>query len=138
MGSDALRQVIELDHSTMFVQLKTEQYKAAVVFAGSVVEALLIFALRRIENPDAPSKFAKGKAVDEWRLADLLNAAKNEGVITETTHKAAHAVRDSRNLIHPNRVVANHLSADSGIAIIAQGTVEKVCLEVANWCEKNT
>jgi hypothetical protein len=137
MGSDPLRQVIESDHSTMLVQLKTEQYKAAVVFAGSVVEALLIFALRRIKSPAAPSTLAKGKPVDDWRLVDLLNAAKNESVITDTTYKAADAVRDSRNLIHPNRVVANNLSADRGLSTIAQGTVEKVCLEVADWCKRS-
>jgi hypothetical protein len=55
MGSDPLAAVISSDYATLQVLLKAEEYKAAVVFAGSV-EGLLLFALRAHGSPNPPSR----------------------------------------------------------------------------------
>ena len=134
MAGDPLDTVVQADYATLLVQLKAEQYKAAVIFAGSIVEAILVFALRRIPSITAPSKQAQGKPVEKWRLVDLIEAARANGIITETTCKASDALRDSRNLVHPMLVAQDNLKADRGLAKIASGVVDKICSEVSDWC----
>jgi hypothetical protein len=130
MNGDPLEQVIQADYASMLVQQKAEQHKAVVIFAGSIVEAVLMFVLKKVSSP------AEGSRIENLRLVDLIKGAKTQGILTDTTYKASDALRDSRNLVHPVRVARDRLSADRGLAQIAVGVVDKVCSEVAKWCQK--
>jgi hypothetical protein len=67
--------------------------KAAAILAGSVIEAILVDALE--QQGFTP------KQVDAMKFVELIDEATAAKIIGARTQKAAHAVRDTRNFIHP-------------------------------------
>jgi len=138
MAGDPLENAVLDDYRVMQVMLSAHQYKAVVVFAGSVVEGLLIYALAQIPTQDLKRpQSGKGQPVGgtakRWKLQHLLDGARLNRVISDETHKAAESIRDSRNYVHPQRVVSKSYRFDGGSATIAAGVVEKVAAEIGQW-----
>jgi hypothetical protein len=67
--------------------------KAAGLLAGSVVEAVVSDALLR-------NGFT-ARQLDDMRFVELIDEAASAKILRERTQKAAHAVRDVRNFVHP-------------------------------------
>lgn len=67
--------------------------KAAALLAGSVIEAILYDTLLQKGTPAA--------TLDSKDFYNLIDDARNAGVIQDRTQKAAHALRDTRNFVHP-------------------------------------
>lgn len=67
--------------------------KAAAILAGSVIEAVLYDALER--------KGFTAKQLDRMDFVQLIDEAAAASIIGKRTQKAAHAVRDVRNFVHP-------------------------------------
>ncbi|MEX2271233.1 MAG: hypothetical protein WD690_07180 [Vicinamibacterales bacterium] len=94
--------------------IQTGEWKAATVLAGSIIEALLLWAL----SQDAKSALGaaaapKGKNdLGRWDLADLIRVAGELKVIGNETAKQADLARDYRNLIHPAVAVRRKMVAD--------------------------
>jgi len=87
-----LRAIVERDYDELKRSAGTT-VKAASLLAGSVIEGVLIDALG--QKGFAP------KQLDGMRFVDLINEAAAAKVIGDRTQKAAHAVRDTRNFVHP-------------------------------------
>jgi hypothetical protein len=112
------KNLLRLDISAVERALSNSEWKAATVLAGSVVEALLLWAIEadrkgnraaavtalKNSDPDRwgelPSRAAK------WRLEQMVDVAAEMGLIdegkaTKNTKSQCQIARDFRNLIHP-------------------------------------
>ena len=113
--SPELRIVIGADISELERALRTELWKAAMLLCGSVLEAVLLDALCR-NTAVASSYNNKRRFPDDWGIADLLDAAAGEGLISATAKQAGIAVKDHRDLIHPQRQVRDGVVVDGDTA----------------------
>lgn len=84
-----------------------EAYTGAIILMGSVLEALLL--CRASTSPDkayqsskAP-KYKQGKtpAIQDWNLNTLIEVAVDCGWLKTDRGKFSHALRESRNVVHP-------------------------------------
>lgn len=106
------------------------EWKAATVLAGSVVEALLLWALKRDARASS-ARSAPGKPIDNWHLADLSNVVKELGLLSENTSKQIELAKDYRNLIHPGRAIRSAAECNRGTARAASAALEFVVKELA-------
>ena len=138
-----LRAVLRRDFSSARTALDHGEWKAATVLAGSVVEALLLYALAsstpteretarqawvaRQKRPTDPGLTRPLPAdLDEWVLGQLIWIAHTMRVVDDGTAAAADVARDFRNLIHPGRARRIGAPADEGTAHSAYGAAKRV------------
>jgi hypothetical protein len=131
------RDGLRLDISTAHQALANQEWKAATVLAGSVVEALLWWALQ--QEPPAERQrgitvaIAQGTLtqrppadVDRWGLAQYIAVAEQLKKITADTAKQVGLAKDFRNLIHPGRAQRQAQACTRGTAMAALAAVEMV------------
>lgn len=87
-----LRGIAERDYDELR-KIASSTTMAAALLAGGVIEAVLYDALQQ-------RGFAAAQ-LDKMRLVDLVNEAVNAKLIRPRAQTAGHAVRETRNLIHP-------------------------------------
>jgi len=133
----ALRDALRLDMSTAERVFTNNEWTAATVIAGSVVEALLLWALKqqppdtlRVEGVRLVSFGRLGHvppgALVNWVLAEYIEVAVGLAIITEETAAAARLVKDFRNLIHPGRAQRLGQVCDKGTAYQSLAVLEAV------------
>jgi hypothetical protein len=98
-------------------------YTAAIILMGSILEALLLArATLSIEtaqrSPAAPKqKDKEGKEkqlpLQRWTLQNLVDVAADVGWIKRDRHAFSHALRESRNIVHPWQEVDAAANFDS-------------------------
>jgi len=84
-----------------------QAYTGAIILMGSVLEALLL--CRASTSPDkayqssrAPrDKQGKTPAIQDWNLNTLIEVAVECGWLKSDRGKFSHALRESRNVVHP-------------------------------------
>jgi hypothetical protein len=116
--------------------LSGDEWKAATVLAGSVVEALLLWAIKskplgEIEDArrSADSKgIAKPVKADPntWSLVHYIGVASELNVIEPDTATQASLAKDFRNLIHPGKATKQSKNCDRGTALSAVAALELV------------
>jgi hypothetical protein len=97
-------------------------YFAAVVMMGSILEALLL--ARAMKDPAdayrataAPKRKDGGQLpVQEWSLSSLIDVAAEVGWLKSDRKNFSHALRDSRNVVHPWHHVRTGASYDKATA----------------------
>jgi hypothetical protein len=122
---------------------QNELYKATVVLCGTVLEALLIDALSCIKEEAKFSyyqKYLEGKnegnkppEIENWLLYQLIEIAKQQGVITSDVAKLSHIVRDYRNLIHLWAQKREQLRVDSHIASAVVNLLTVAYNDITKW-----
>ena len=83
-----------------------EAYLAAVVMMGSILEGVL---LHRFENDlqavyranSSPKERGKPRPINKWGLSTLIDVAHEVGWLQGDVKRSSHALRESRNLVHP-------------------------------------
>ena len=131
------------DISSMNQALTNGEWKAATVLAGSLLEALLLWAIKRQEEDSIAGavEALKGKKklssrVSEdptnWYLSDYINVAAHMGLIQESTTRQAELAKDFRNLIHPGRAIRLQQDCTRATALSAVSAVEHVVNDFAN------
>lgn len=112
--------------------IQNGEWKAATVLAGSVIEALLLWALSQDTKSALGAAGApKGKGdLDRWDLADLIKVAGELKIINEQTAKQADLARDYRNLIHPAVAVRRKMVADRPTAFGAFAGMDMVAVDL--------
>ena len=89
---------------------------------GSILEAVLLGQAER-----EPEKFNRSKAAPkttegkikqfcDWKLADLIDVARELGILRPDAHKFSHYLRDFRNYIHPNQQMQSGFMPDKHTA----------------------
>ncbi|MDY0978965.1 hypothetical protein [Stenotrophomonas sp. CFBP8994] len=126
------RQLLERDLAEMHACLRADAWKASMVLAGSLIEAVLV------EHLEWLSPSGEEKRIRKLVLGDVITECASKGEITETTAKLCSAVKDYRNLIHPGKVVRDSVAApDQNNAIIVTALVGRIVGEVASARRKH-
>jgi hypothetical protein len=87
--------------------MHAECFTAAIVMMGSILEALLLArAMLSTETASKSTKVPRNKsghamAVQDWNLNALIDVAVDVGWIKTDRGKFSHALRESRNVVHP-------------------------------------
>lgn len=104
-------------------------YVSAVFLSGGTLEGLLAFALKRREA-EAVEEYNKknrtSRPLTEWALNDLVDVALKLKLIGEGSAKAAQAVRDFRNLIHPGKLLRRSRPRWDALATMGLAAVAEV------------
>ena len=95
----------------------TQCYTSAIIMMGSILEALLLS--RALLSPEtaycankAPKKKGKSPAIQDWTLNQLVDVAVEVKWIKTDRGKFSHALRESRNVVHPWVEVTSHANFD--------------------------
>ncbi|NNC18618.1 hypothetical protein HJC22_23170 [Corallococcus exiguus] len=145
-----LRRIAERDYATLQEALRLRTPKVALVFAGCVVEAILVDLLEvgknRIATLDIKkvskslaSKIDSGRksiaAPSEWELADMIAVCgpAGLGILDATNVHAASLSRVERNLVHPNVERQETAELSYSDAMLAAGFAEKVIEAVQSF-----
>lgn len=98
------------------------QWKAAIVMAGSLIEALLLNQIS-IKNPTEIDKTKTAlnikKNIEQWDLHNYIDAAYHMNLIKEITKTQALLAKDFRNLIHPGREIRMEQECTEAAALSA-------------------
>lgn len=131
-----LRQSLRLDMSGIERMLANADWKAATVLAGSVIEALLYWALKKKPGEEIQKSVLKlsemtllqnpGPDLDRWLLPAFIEVAADLGMISPPTAIQSGLAKDFRNLIHPGRAVRLGQSCNKGTALGAVAAMELV------------
>lgn len=95
-----------------------ESYTAAVILMGSILEGLLLCkatqdAQRAYQSTRSPkNKDGKAVAIQDWSLNALVEVASDLGWLKTDRAKFGHALRESRNAVHPWQAVAMRANFD--------------------------
>jgi hypothetical protein len=108
------------------------EWKAATVLAGSVIEALLLWAVSQdAKKAVAANSAPKSKPdINEWNLIDLIKVAHELGLISIDTQKQADLSRGYRNLIHPAVAERKNMVADRPTAFAAFAGMDLVVADL--------
>lgn len=95
-----------------------EAYTSAVILMGSILEGIIL-ARAHLSISDAyrasrapKDKSGKQIAVHEWTLSTLIDVAVEIGWIKTDRAKFSHALRESRNVVHPWQAVMSRAKFD--------------------------
>jgi hypothetical protein len=107
---------------------KAEAYLSSIIMMGSILEGVLPY---KVEQNHGLAKQAKAaprdktgatKPIQEWSLSALIDAAHELGWLQGDVKRFSHALRESRNYVHP---YAQRLSKDS-----PDGDTCRICWQV--------
>ena len=143
------REALRQDISFVNQALINAEWKAVTILAGSVIEALLLYAIDNIKE-NYPRKFKElrdkvlkddrlGKPLDskppnkpnDWRLYQYIPFALTAGIISESTAKGCLVAKDFRNLIHPGVSIRKKIKCDRGTAFKSVGGMEHVIRDLS-------
>jgi hypothetical protein len=128
----ALRDVLRADMSTASSALTNHEYKASTVLAGSVVEAMLLWALQTHgEVSVRAASSVPNEPLNKWSLDPMIKAGHACGLIGDDTRKQAELAQNFRNLIHPGRQARLSEKCDRGTALAALAAIERVSSDLA-------
>lgn len=135
-----LRESLRIDISASSKALSNGEWKAATVLAGSIIEALLLWALQQ-RTPLALAAIPKlvgnktvnkdpGTTLENWHLHEYIEVALEVQVIGPQTAAQARLAKDFRNLIHPGRMQRLGQKCNRGTALSAVAAVELVIVDL--------
>lgn len=135
ISDEKFRSNLRIDYSAVNNALSNSEWKAATVLGGSVVEALLLWALQQRDSVEVQETVKKlvtnkvlkdlGGDLNQWHLSAYIEVAAELKVIGQATATQAKLAKDYRNLIHPGRVerlgqVCNRGTALTTVAALVQ------------------
>jgi len=138
-----LRSNLEIDISATNQALSNGEWKATTVLAGSVIEALLSWELKK-HDQDKRSKAVMalleertltsnpGGNLDKWNLHSFIEVAAKLKLIGDDTAQQARLAREYRNLIHPGREKRLGQKCDRETALSAVAAVERVITDLSS------
>lgn len=127
----ALQQSLRLDLSASNNALSNGEWKAAIVLAGSLVEALLLLALLQQNQVNVLAAAARvslkvSSNLEDWVLYQYIEVAAELKLIAAETATQCRLAKDFRNLIHPGQAQRLEQACNRGTALSAVAAVEHV------------
>jgi hypothetical protein len=141
--SDAeLQDSLRIDIGAINRALSNSEWKSATVLAGSVIEALLLWAVQRRQpteltaaiNALIPSGLLSRQPdsnLESWDLHEYTEVSARLGIIKKDTADQVRLARRFRNLIHPGRAIRLAQKCDRATALSAVAGVEHVVRDLA-------
>lgn len=137
INDHALRESLRIDLSSKDQALGNGEWKAATVLAGSIVEALLLWALKQRNTTEIQNAIVdlKSKSVsinhraanlEDWVLHELIEVSEKLKIIKPETAIQARLAKDFRNLIHPGRNIRLGQICNRATTLSAVAAVEHV------------
>lgn len=130
------RRVLRADVATAVSAFHNAEFKAATVLAGSVSEALLLWAIQRHDRTMVRSALSNFRSVNEgrprdddpetWDIRAYAEIARQCKIIDGRIFSAVHLCADYRNLIHPGLAQRLGLVCSSATAHLALGAMEAI------------
>lgn len=134
-----LREDLRLDISTTYRTLKNLEWKPATVLAGSIIEALLLWAIDQRPAADRTAAISALRSatppglsqnpnndLNRWVLDELIKVAHQMGIIRDDTASHCDMGREFRNLIHAGRSLRLNMRCTRGTAYSTVGAMELV------------
>jgi len=107
--------------------LKVGSYKAVLVLAGSIIEALLVdYFLRNPDPNETDEQLLKAE------LGPLIARAANAKILSDTTRDLSTVVKLYRNMIHPGREVRTKTAPTKEAAVVARNLLVMIARELAD------
>jgi hypothetical protein len=141
LDDPALETTLLNDLSSVERALANGEWKAATVISGSIIEALLLWAVNqhqpKIENAIQAALSEKKlldrphKNPDKWDLHELTEVAYQLNEILEDTVCIVRPSRHFRNVIHPGKVRRTGIECDAGMAHTTYGAVCNVARDLS-------
>ncbi|CAI0898197.1 hypothetical protein [Serratia entomophila] len=111
----------------------SEAWLASVIMLGSLLEGVLLAVLeaagkKSLDAVSAPKNRNSGnvKPIDTWTLQDYIKVAIELRIIPSSIEKHIHELRDTRNLVHPNKQLRENIIADESLYRISREVTETV------------
>ena len=135
------RESLRVDISAANRAFSNAEWKATTVLGGSVVEALLLWALKQKAEADlkravtsllASKTLGKnpGPDPDSWDLHSYIEVAEALNVIGLDAANQARLAKDFQNLIHPGRTLRLGQVCNRGTALSALAAIEHVVTDL--------
>ena len=140
---DDFRRTLAVDIAAAHRALGHGEWKGATVLAGSVIEALCLWAIRARSTEQVARETAErlrregrldhGVPADllKWHAPELIEVAGALQLIADDTARIAQTTKDYRNLIHPGREIRTGQRCTQGTAHVAIGTMERLVEDLA-------
>ncbi len=134
----AFRRTLSIDRAAAHRALSNGEWKAATVLAGSVIEALCLWTIRREAAEtalDTARRLQRERVLGQrgipddvlsWHAPELIEVAFALGFIEQDTVQVARTTKDYRNLIHPGRELRTGQECTEGVAHVAVGAMQRV------------
>jgi len=134
---EQFRRNLEIDLSATDRALLNGEWKAATILAGSVIEALLLWSLKRKRQSEViavvealvDEKVLNGKPnkdIVHWTLSPFIEVAHKMKIISLQTTQQARLAQGYRNLIHAGREFRLKKRCDRGTALSAVAAIEHI------------
>lgn len=131
------RENLRLDIDSVTRSLANGDWKGATVVGGSVVEALLLWALQQRPAADVAKIVVELMAkrsltkqphasLEWWDLHEYIEVAAHLGILKDDTAAQARLAKNFRNLIHPGRTLRLGQVCNRGTALSVSAAVEHV------------
>ena len=144
------RRTLSVDIASAHRALANAEWKAATVLAGSVIEALCLWAIGRasadvavqtadrLQRTGLLGRRAIPRDVLQWHAPELIEVAFALEFLDSDAAQVARTTREYRNLIHPGREIRTGQQCTEGVAHVAIGAMQRVveCLhsrQLRNW-----
>jgi hypothetical protein len=115
-----MAEALRADIATASSALRNGEWKAVAVLSGSVIEALLLWALQKAHPSTIQAQgIGPKRPLEQWNLADYIDATEKLRCIEPNTVTEVRRAQDYRNLIHPGR-------CDLGAAHVSIGALDHV------------
>lgn len=108
-------------------------YFAAVVLIGSVIEGILLSILFHNMRKAMTSNFApkikktnEVKKIEDWSLKDYISVSVDLEIIPRSIQKHVDLLRDTRNLIHPNKQIKDNINIDEPLYRITREVADSI------------
>lgn len=118
---DSLARILRLRWEEAQRCARAEAHLSAVVMMGSILEGVLLHKVEqnpKIANEAKASpkdRTGKPRPIHDWGLASLIDVAHEVGWLQGDVKRFSHALKESRNLVHPyvHRLLAENPDGDT-------------------------
>ena len=124
---EQLRTMVQRDKEELEKALENGLCKSVLLLAGSIIEAILVDFFLAF-----PVSGISATQVLKANLANLLDWAEQEKLITSRTKEISTVIKNYRNLIHPGREYRLEERVDIHAATVAASLVEIIIQEITN------
>ena len=109
VSDEEIRGIIKRDYREVQKLVAVEAHKAILILCGSLLEALLLDAVKNEQSKGRHSSKAPRNQPDDWYLSDLISVAVDLDIVNPGVDMLSTAVREYRNLVHPSREIKSKL-----------------------------
>lgn len=122
---DKFREILERDFEELEKCIESKSAKSVLILSGSIIEAILTDYFVNF-----PTEGLTKKKVLGMDLYPLIELAREQELISQSTKELSTVIKNYRNLIHPGREVRKSESFDFDTAVVAKSLLNIILKEI--------